>query len=128
MKGSKELATKFETWTGVKDLTFIIPRNFSNLTQKTGARNAVPMSMNGVSGMINEFEEDGKKSEPSFVGLKSPDHLKKVCNMFRNNDHKMNPKKYMQSLKLNINYDNPEILRGPIKTEILNKNHGDGIL
>ena len=43
---------------------------------------------------MNENEDDsqqnngGRKHEPSFVGLKSPDHLKKVCNMFRNNDFK----------------------------------------
>jgi hypothetical protein len=29
---------------------------------------------------------------------------------------------------LNINYDNPEILRGPIKTDIINKTHGGGYL
>ena len=34
----------------------------------------------------------------------------------------------MTTLKQNINYDNPEIFRGPIKTEILNMNHGNGIL
>lgn len=48
--------------------------------------------------------------------------------MFRNNDFKNNPRKYMQTLKMNINYDNPEIFRGPIKTEILNKSHGNGYL
>jgi len=62
------------------------------------------------------------------VGLKSADHLKKVCNMFRNNDHKNNPKKYLQTLKMNINYENPEIYKGPVKTEILNKSHGNGYL
>mmetsp|Transcript_2158 Transcript_2158/g.2067 ORF Transcript_2158/g.2067 Transcript_2158/m.2067 type:complete len:191 (+) Transcript_2158:890-1462(+) len=132
MKGSKELATKFETWSGVKDLNFIIPRNFSSLTQKTGGRSVAPVSINGANPLLSEFEDDnyynGKKNEPSFIGLKSPDHLKKVCNMFRNNDHKTNPKKYMANLKQNINYDNPEIFRGPIKTEIMNKVHGDGIL
>ena len=42
--------------------------------------------------MNNENEDDsnnnGNRKEPSFIGLKSPDHLKKVCNMFRNNDFK----------------------------------------
>jgi len=38
IKGSKDIATKFEIWTGVRDLTFIIPKNFSNLTQKAGGR------------------------------------------------------------------------------------------
>jgi hypothetical protein len=32
IKGSKEVATKFDLWKGVKDLTFIIPRNFSNIS------------------------------------------------------------------------------------------------
>ena len=31
VRNSKEQATKFEIWNGVKDLTFIVPRNFSNL-------------------------------------------------------------------------------------------------
>ncbi len=89
-------------------------------------------NMNNANNM-NDGEEDvgnggNKRNEPSFIGLKSPDHLKKVCNMFRNNDFKANPRKYLQTLKMNINYDNPEILRGPIKTEILNKTHGNGYL
>jgi hypothetical protein len=37
-------------------------------------------------------EEDGagenKGRRDGFVGLKSPDHLKKVCNMFRNSEFK----------------------------------------
>jgi hypothetical protein len=63
-----------------------------------------------------------------FVGLKSPDHLKKVCNMFRNSEFKHQPQKYMQQLKNSINYDNPEIFRGPVKTEIINKSYGSGYL
>ena len=31
------------------------------------------------------------KRDIGFVGLKSPDHLKKLCNMFRNSEHKQNP-------------------------------------
>lgn len=45
--------------------------------------------------LVNHDDDDGgapgggnRRGEPSFVGLKSPDHLKKVCNMFRNNDFK----------------------------------------
>jgi hypothetical protein len=34
----------------------------------------------------------------------------------------------MLHLKNNINYDNPEIFRGPVKTEIINKSHGNGYL
>ena len=34
----------------------------------------------------------------------------------------------MQTLKNNINYDNPEIYRGPIKAEIINRSHGNGYL
>ena len=134
IKGTKgEYATKFETQTGVKELTFIIPRNFSNLTQKTGGRGAGGLGGNAQNNNLIDGEDDfpsngNKRGEPSFIGLKSPDHLKKVCNMFRNNDHKANPKKYMQMLKMNINYDNPEILKGPIKTDIMNKQHGNGIL
>ena len=62
------------------------------------------------------------------MGLKSADHLKKVCNMFRNNDYKASPEKYLQTLKHNINYENPEIYRGPVKTEIMNNVHGGGHL
>lgn len=138
MKGSREHATKFELWTGVQDLTFIIPRNFSNLTQKSGGRGGANMGMGGGNvtthinnAFIDDNDEGGNlnnKKEATFVGLKSPDHLKKVCNMFRNNDYKSNPRKYLQILKQNINYDNPEIQKGPIKTEILNKSHGSGHL
>ncbi len=80
----------------------------------------------------NDADDDAPNNnrggEPSFVGLKSPDHLKKVCNMFRNNDFKNNPQKYLQTLKHNINYDSPEIYRGPVKTEIINRSHGNGYL
>lgn len=31
-------------------------------------------------------------------------------------------------MKNNINYDNPEIYKGPIKTEIINRSHGNGHL
>ena len=48
--------------------------------------------------------------------------------MFRNNDFKNNPHKYLQTLKNNINYDNPEIYRGPVKAEIQNRIHGGGYL
>jgi hypothetical protein len=49
--------------------------------------------MNQGNGMNNDDDNDNgnnpnRRGEPSFVGLKSPDHLKKVCNMFRNNDFK----------------------------------------
>lgn len=136
IKGSKgEHATKFELWQGVKDLSFIVPRNFSNLSQKSGSRAAAGgVALNQGHGMNDD--EDGvggnnnanRRGEPSFVGLKSPDHLKKVCNMFRNNDFKSQPQKYLTTLKNNINYDNPEVYRGPIKTEIINRSHGNGYL
>ena len=49
---------------------------------------------------INFGEDDnsGKKGDGSFIGLKSPDHLKKVCNMFRNTDYKDTPKEYLKVL------------------------------
>ena len=34
----------------------------------------------------------------------------------------------MQNLKNNINYDNPEIYKGPVKTDIISKSHGNGYL
>jgi hypothetical protein len=71
---------------------------------------------------------ENKGRREGFVGLKSPDHLKKVCNMFRNSEHKHQPVKYMQQLRNSINYENPEIFRGPVKTEIINKSHGNGYL
>jgi hypothetical protein len=40
LRGSKEAAMKFDTWSGQRELTFIIPRNFSNLSQKSGGRSA----------------------------------------------------------------------------------------
>ena len=48
--------------------------------------------------------------------------------MFKNNEFKSQPQKYLQTLKNNINYDNPETHKGPIKTEIINKSHGNGYL
>ena len=130
-KGKKETATKFELWQGVKDLTFIIPRNFSNLSQKSGGHGGGTGGMGGAMG-AGEEEEVGEGTnllpKQNFVGLKSPDHLKKVCNMFRNCDFKAAPQKYMETLRHNINYDNPEIYRGPVKTEIINRVHGGGCL
>lgn len=76
-------------------MTFIVPRNFSNLSQKSGSRGATgAANLSSMGGNLNnndnEDNEGGgnRRGEPSFVGLKSPDHLKKVCNMFRNNDFK----------------------------------------
>jgi hypothetical protein len=39
-KNSKEISTKFDNWSGLRDLSYIIPRNFSNLSQKSGGRTA----------------------------------------------------------------------------------------
>jgi hypothetical protein len=115
-------------------LTFIVPRNFSNLSQKSGSSGAAGVAaMSNMGNQMNNNDDDegvgnNRRGEPSFVGLKSPDHLKKVCNMFRNNDFKNAPHKYLATLKNNINYDNPEVYRGPIKTEIINRSHGNGYL
>lgn len=49
----------------------------------------------GASYDIDDESNANRVKETSFVGLKSPDHLKKVCNMFRNNEFKTNPHKYM---------------------------------
>ena len=48
-KGSKggkgeEYATRFDTWAGMKDLVFLIPRNFNNLNQKAGGRTTVEVN------------------------------------------------------------------------------------
>lgn len=51
--------------------------------------------MNNLNNETEEEANGNRRGEPSFVGLKSPDHLKKVCNMFRNNDFKSQPQKYM---------------------------------
>lgn len=119
------MSTKFEIWQGLKDLTFIIPKNFSNLSQKSGGGRSQNVNINQGN---DEEEYKNANGESKFIGLKSPDHLKKVCNMFRNNDYKANPAKYMQNLKHNINYENPDIFKGAVKTEILNKQHGNGYL
>lgn len=91
---------------------------------------AVNISNNHQSGFNDNEDEDhaNRRGDHSFVGLKSPDHLKKVCNMFRNNDFKAQPHKYLATLKNNINYDKPEIYKGPVKTEIINRSHGNGHL
>ena len=82
-------------------MTFIVPRNFSNLSQKSGSRGGAGISNINQGGSHNNHDDDdnghgngggpsaNRRGEPSFVGLKSPDHLKKVCNMFRNNDFKL---------------------------------------
>jgi hypothetical protein len=52
------------------------------------------ISNNNMSAFADDDEHSqnlGRNKEASFVGLKSPDHLKKVCNMFRNNDFKGQP-------------------------------------
>ena len=90
-KGAKEPATKFDVWNGLRDLSFIIPRNFSNLSQKSGGRQAGATTAT-INGKRYDDEDGGKgdkkKETQGFVGLKSPDHLKKVCNMFRNSEYK----------------------------------------
>lgn len=43
-------------------------------------------SMNNGGGNIGDEDDNGRRE--NFAGLKSADHLKKVCNMFRNNDFK----------------------------------------
>ena len=48
--------------------------------------------------------------------------------MFKINEFKDNPQKYLQILKNNINYENPDIFKGSVKTEILNQSHGNGYL
>ena len=99
-KEAKEQSTKFDVWNGLKDLSFIIPRNFSNLSQKSGGRSAGATATVNLGKRNDEEEVEGakgdKKKEGGFVGLKSPDHLKKVCNMFRNSEFKSNPTKYLQ--------------------------------
>lgn len=40
LKNTKETAMKFDVWSGVRDLSFIIPKNFNNLGQKSGSRTA----------------------------------------------------------------------------------------
>jgi len=129
-KNSKEFATRFDLWNGLRDLNFIIPRNFSNLSQKSGGRSGGAQMAANLAGAQKRGDDDegaagafgeNKGRRDGFVGLKSPDHLKKVCNMFRNSEHKHQPQKYMQNLRNSINYDNPEIFRGPVKTEIINR-------
>jgi hypothetical protein len=48
--------------------------------------------------------------------------------MFKNQEHKNKPSDYMKTLRSYINYENPDIYRGPVKTEIINKSHGNGYL
>lgn len=48
--------------------------------------------------------------------------------MFKNNEFKENPQKYLQILKNNINYANPDIYKGQVKTEIIHQSHGQGHL
>lgn len=141
-KGTKDQAIKFDLWSGMKDLSYIIPKNFNNLGQKSGSRTAgavggthtggAAVSSRNRGGNNNNIEEEegnlNKKSEAGFLGLKSPDHLKKVCNMFKNQEHKGKPHEYMKTLQSCINYASPDIYKGPIKTEILNKSYGKGYL
>jgi RNA recognition motif-containing protein len=87
-------------WNGLRDLSYIIPRNFSNLSQKSGGRSGGATATVNLGKRNDEEEVEGargekKKDGQGFVGLKSPDHLKKVCNMFRNSEFKSNPTKYL---------------------------------
>jgi hypothetical protein len=104
-KSTKEVALKFDLWSGIKDLSFIIPRNFSNLSQKSGGRGAAATGISGGAAVgamkvgNQDDDDNGRRKtaggEANFVGLKSPDHLKKVCNMFRNQEFKSQPQKYL---------------------------------
>jgi hypothetical protein len=95
VKNSKDQATKFDLWTGLRDLSFIIPKNFNNLGQKSGSRSGAAAVANAAGAATGKsrkgqhgndgLDEDGKKAkgETTFVGLKSPEHLKKACSMFK---------------------------------------------
>lgn len=96
MKGTKDYAIKFDQWSGLRDLSYIIPKNFNNLGQKSGSRTAgaaATVGNHSNRGREEEFEMGGGRKQESsgFVGLKSPDHLKKVCNMFKNQEHRARP-------------------------------------
>lgn len=137
VRNSKEAALKFDLWSGVRDLSFIIPKNFNNLGQKSGGRSGTNTAGGGTGrtkGNNQHIDEDeipgaqARKNENGFVGLKSPDHLKKLCNMFKNSEHKNKPSEYLKTLRSYINYENPDTFKGPVKTEIINKSHGNGYL
>ena len=52
VRGTKEYKTKFETWSGVKELTFIIPRNLNNIQQKSGNKAAQNVNKDRNENMI----------------------------------------------------------------------------
>jgi hypothetical protein len=58
-----------------------------------------------------------------FQGLKSPDSLKQIGNMFKTNEYKDQPEKYYETLLSHVNYDEPEQVL-TIKTDIIYREHG----
>jgi hypothetical protein len=62
-----------------------------------------------------------------FVGLRSPESLKSISNMFKNAEHKGQPEKYKSNLINHVNYANP-VIDKILKTEINLQVYSDGDL
>lgn len=109
--GTIEIATNFEAWNGTKELRFIIPKNFSSSSSRSGATNTstgVKQDVNsddlnsgtgtgtGTGTQTSSSSKNMKhlhglmnpSQQHAFVGLRSPESLKSISNMFKNAEHK----------------------------------------
>ena len=50
LRSSKDFATRFDVWSGHHDLNFLVPRNFSNLSQKNGGSRTATAGANNSGG------------------------------------------------------------------------------
>lgn len=53
----------------------------------------------------------------TFTGLKNPESLKIVSNMFKNAEHKSQPEKYKNNLHNHVNYTSPDFDKS-LKTDM----------
>ena len=118
---SGDPVTKFEAFQGSKELTFIVPKNFSNYAQK------IIKSSHVVDDTLDENEEGGTTRGSRSKPLKGPEMLKKVCSMFKGRDHEKRPQEYALQLNRLIPYEDPDV-KVCIRTEIQTKVYGDNVL
>ena len=158
-----EIVTNMEAWNGVRDLRFIIPKNFSTSSNRTGATSTglkadtttsddvnsgtgqsqsssvpLPPSHFTGTGTGTQTSSSGKNmkhlhgmlaptQQQTFVGLRSPESLKSISNMFKNAEHKGQPDKYKNNLLNHVNYMNPDFDK-TLKTDIQTRVYSDGEL
>jgi hypothetical protein len=69
----------------------------------------------------------GTNAGQAFTGLRNPESLKSISNMFKNAEHKGQPDKYKNNLLNHVNYGNPDFDK-LLKTDMQTTEYSDGDL